>query len=323
MFWVSVPWELTPVHLLELCDVAPLLRDQFRHCAELIAGRDLASAETVVGRLAQVTSAQRDRHAGALALLLRAELFRRQSRWEDALDAVRRALHWLEGRVSPAARYNEGIAVYLEGIVHYVLGAEEKVVATFAYAQQVLSESERYWSFGSVDGRAADCRNVISWLRRLMELRTTDVSDELALVMPCYELVNRAVVRTDAVLIRPYDITIPTEVLAEFIPSDVQPIQIDTVTIFHPHLRAQYAAVRITKDGPAFGRSGDLLVVEIVAGAPTSGELVLTTDTPFVRRADGRVEFYASSEHSGVGTRLTGPGLIGIPRVLIREGGRA
>jgi len=65
--------------------------------------------------------AQRDRYAGALAIVLRAEALGRVARREESLDAIRRALHRLELRVSLVARYNEGVAVYLAGVVHYVL----------------------------------------------------------------------------------------------------------------------------------------------------------------------------------------------------------
>lgn len=62
---------------------------------------------------------------------------------------------------SPVARYDEGVAVYLEGVVHYVLRAEEKVAVTFAYAQGGLADSEHHWGFEHNDGRAVDCQDII------------------------------------------------------------------------------------------------------------------------------------------------------------------
>jgi len=320
---VSVPWELTPLHLLELQDVTPALADQLRHSAELVSQGDLTAAQRAVDQLLRAASARRDRYVGALGLVLGAELFRRLARWEDCLDAIRRGLHWLESRVSPVARYNEGVAVYLEGIAHYVLGAEEKVAVTFAYAQETLSVSERHWGFEHSDARAADCRNVIRWMRRLMELRDTAHSGDVALVVPVYEVVNRTAVRTDAAAIPLCQVTIPSEVLAKYAPSEITPILPDAVTVLTPRPYVQYAAIRITQDGPDFGREGDLLVVEITGSGLSSGELVLTSDTPFVRRDNGRVELRSSARRSVLGMQLAGSGLMGIPRVLIREGGGA
>jgi len=49
MLWVSVPWELSPVHLFELQDVTPLLRDQFSRGVGLLGRGDLAPALATVG----------------------------------------------------------------------------------------------------------------------------------------------------------------------------------------------------------------------------------------------------------------------------------
>lgn len=100
MLWVSVPWGLTPVHLLELQDVTPLLRYQFSRGVRLLGRGDLAPALATVDQLSEVAAAQRDRYASALALVLRADVLRRMARGEESLDAIRRALHWLEQRVS-------------------------------------------------------------------------------------------------------------------------------------------------------------------------------------------------------------------------------
>ena len=70
MLWVSVPWGLTPVHLLELQDVTPLLRYQFSRGVRLLGRGDLAPALATVDQLSEVAAAQRDRYASALALVV-------------------------------------------------------------------------------------------------------------------------------------------------------------------------------------------------------------------------------------------------------------
>jgi len=279
MLWISVPWELSPVHLLELQDVTPLLRDQFSRGAGLLGRGDLVPALTTVDQLSVVAAAQRDRYAGALALVLRAEVLRRMARYEESLDAIRRALHRLELRVSPVARYNEGVAVYLEGVVHYVLRAEGKVMATFSYAQEVLADSERHWGFEHNDVRAADCRDIIRWMRRLMELQAEVGFGDVAMVMPVYEFVNRTVVRTDAVVVHPLQIVIPDRVIAEYASPEIRLVQLDAVSLLSPHPQIEYAAIRITREEPGagLGRDGDLLIVEITGSSSASGELTLTS----------------------------------------------
>jgi len=325
MLCVSVPWELSPVHLLELQDVTPLLRDQFSRGVGLLGRGDLAPALATVDQLSEVAAAQRDRYAGALALVLRAEVLRRMARWEESLDAIRRALHWLELRVSPVARYNEGVAVYLEGVVHYVLRAEGKVMATFAYAQEALADSVRHWGFEHNDARAADCQEIIRWMRRLLELQPEVGFGDVAMVVPVYEFVNRTAVRTDAVVVHPFQIMIPDSVIAEYASPEIRSVQLDVVSLLYPHPQTEYAAIRITREEPGvgLGRDGDLLIVEITGSSSAPGELRLTSDKPFVRRADGRVEFRSSARRNGPVAGHAGSGLMGIPRLLIREGGAA
>jgi len=323
MLWVSVPWELSPVRLLEFQDVTPLLRDQFSRGVGLLGRGDLARALATVDQLSEVAATQHDRYAGALSLVLRAEVLRRMARWEESLDAIRRALHWLELRVSPLARYNEGVAVYLEGVVHYVLRAEGKVIATFAYAQEALADSGRHWGFEHKDARVADCQDVIRWMRRLLELQAEVGFGDVAMVMPVYEFANRTVVRTDAVVVHPLQVMIPDSVIAEYAFPEIRPVQLDVVSLLYPHPQTEYAAIRITREEPGMGlgRDGDLLIVEIAGINAASGELILTSDKPFVRREDGRVEFRSSSRRNGLVAGHAGSGLIGIPRILIREGG--
>lgn len=322
MRWVSLPEELTALHLLDLSLGPPILRDALSRVHNALAAGDPGGALGATLRVSELALSQHDRYSGALAYAVRADLLRRMMRWEDSLDALRRSLHWLELSVSPVAHYNEAIAVYLEGVVHYVLHADEKASATFAYATASLEEAERHFGFEQNAARVSDCRNIIRWMSQLLTLQegqTGVASLAMSLTMPVYELANRVLIRTDAVVLPPFEIMIPHEVVARYCPSELVPLQMETVSF--PSLRhdIQYAAIRLD-DAPGFrdAKRGDLLIIEVTGTGAASGELVLTEEQPFVRRSDGRVEF--ASAPRGVRSGGAVPGLVGIPRALIRDG---
>jgi hypothetical protein len=234
------------------------------------------------------------------------------------LDAIRHALGYLELQVSPIARYNEALAVYTEGLLHWVLGADEKVTETFAYAHEGLVESERYWGFEQDAARVAACRDVIRWMASLLDILGTLDSSDVAAILPVYEFVNGRWIRTGIKSVNPYQVTIPADVVARYLPSDYVPIQLDTLPFFPMDPGSIYVAVRIPADAQMLrqGRRGDLLVVETVVPRSLNEELALTSETPFVRRSDGRIEFRPVVRDGMEPAER----LVGIPRVLIREG---
>ncbi|MBN1248612.1 MAG: hypothetical protein JXC32_13215 [Anaerolineae bacterium] len=327
MRWVSVPEELAPPYLLELAYSPPSLQDQFSQVLSAVAQGDLAVAADATLRAFRLAKAQRHRQGSALALVLRADVLRRLMRWEDSLDAIRNALHGLELDVSPVAHYNEAIAVYLEGVVHYTLRADEKALATFAYAQSALRESERHWAFEHNTARTSDCRNVIRWLTQLSAFQDPEeTTDPVVMVMPVYEMANRTLIRTGAVALPPIELVIPREVVARYCPPGTLPLQLEALTF--PSLRPdiQYAAIRIADTASIAGEvpfadvgKGDLLILEVTGSGPGSRDLVLTADQPFVRGSDGRVAFHPAPQGFSTGASGEVPALVGIPRVLIRS----
>lgn len=326
MRWVSLPEELAIPHLLDLpLGPHPLHPSLARSRATLVQGA-FDSALHAANQAFEIAKRQHDRYAGALSLILRAETLRRLMRWEESLDALRLALHWLELDVSPVARHNEAMAVYLEGVIHYTLRADEKVTATFAYAQSTLLESARYWDFEQHTRRAADCRNVIRWLAQLGELQGADLRDPLLLVMPAYELVSCTLVRTGAIALPPFRPMIPDKVVARYCPPEVAPLRLETVVFLDPSPERYYAAVRFTDnvcltDVVGLGGicKGDLLILEVTGLGPGSGELVLTWDRTFVRSDAGHVAFHLAPGTSDLASPSVGSGLMGIPRVLIKD----
>ena len=322
MRWISLPEELAPPHLLDVRDTSPPLRDLFTQLGNHLTTGGLEPALTLSGRAFGIAKSRFDRYGQALALLYRAEACRRLERWEDGLDAIRSALHWLELQVAPVARYNEAIAVYLEGAIHFTLQSRERTSATFSYAQHVLAETERHWGFEQNTGRVADCRNLTQWISGLLDIEGTLPPHGMVAILPVYELVNRTPIRTDMVAIEAIEVMMPGEVLAQYLPSDVQPLQLGGLLFPCLRLPGQYVAIRISDSAAASGkgRQGDLLIVEVAGSVSSAGEIVLTSDRPFVRRADGRVEFLPFSQDAMGPVQLSERGMAGIARVLKREG---
>jgi len=307
MYFIALPDELTLLHLLELQDTPPLLHDLLGTQARDQIERGRWEQGVVLAEQAFV-AVHRDHYAASLCLLYKAEALRRLCRWEDALEAVRRALNWLELQVTQVARYNEGLAVYTEGIIHYMLQAEDKTLQTFAYAHDALVESHRFWGFVAKPGRVGDCQNVIRWMAQLLELR------QLGMILPVYEWVNLMWIRTGIKAVTPFQLQLPPEMLAAYLPPDYIPVELDAVPFMQLDPNSAYMAVRIAHDGDFTHKSrvGDILIVETTSSAPMqTPELTMSSDHPFVRRTDGRVVFRPSRQE----TR----GLAGIPRVLIRE----
>lgn len=319
---IALSSELTIPHLLEWQDAQPVLRDHFAQLLLRLAQGDLMGSLELASQAYGVARQGLDRYGEALALVFRAEICRRLERWEDSLDAIRNALNWLELRVAPVAHYHEAIAVYLEGIVHFVLRSDAKVVETFTYSQSVLAESERHWGFEQNVGRVDDCRNVIRWMSQILEIQSALEPGDAVVILPVYELVNRTLVRTEAVALHSFQVTLPVEVVARYLPAGYRALQLDALSFLYVQSQAEYLAVRIPEDGAVLsqGRKGDLLVIEITAASHTDAGLVLTSDKPFFRRVDGRVEFRAVSRGSSRQAGFATTGQVGIPRILVREG---
>lgn len=323
MYLICVPEELSLLHLIEfesspytVTEVLGTRSRQLIYAGNLEAALDLAETAYSAAR------GQRDRYGAALATLFRAEILRRQSRWEDALDALQAALHDLALEVTPTAAYNEGLASYAAGLIHYMLRSAEKTLRAFGQAHQRLVESQRFWGFTGRQARASDCQNVIRWMAQLQDVQDTLPPDEFAMLVPVYERVNHALVRTQVLPLVPFQVSLPADLLAPYLPSAYIPLELDALPFlqFSPH--SHYIALRYPEPADhrlsgglhevaLEGKPGDLLLVELTTLAPVSAGLILSQDRPFVRRTDGRVLFRPQGEEIEE--------CVGIPRLLIRK----
>ncbi|MBN1486383.1 MAG: hypothetical protein JW981_02000 [Anaerolineae bacterium] len=316
MRFICIPGELAPLYLLELRDVPQLLRDMLDNQARqhILAGQ-FEAALSFVERVFSISWSKGDRHTAALALLYKADLFRSLLRWEEALEACSRASDWLRMVVTPTARYNEAIAAYLEGILHFALRADIKATQSFVLALELLGASGYYWNFEGYDKRVIDCQHLSQWITDIQDSQELP-PDEFFVLVPVYELDNSHFARKDLIPIYPARISMPIEALCDDVESGNVPLNIDSLSLFEFRPQANYLIFRALLDGQWVkeSRAGDMLLVEVISPAFLVNEIVLTTDRPFVRRGDGRV---LSRPVKAPGDSEWVPRVI--PRVLIRQ----
>ena len=310
---IYVPEELTLFNLLELREVPASLGDVLAEqgCKAVSRGR-FEEAQAAVEGVIATAKTQRHQAAFAIALLYKAEILRRLQRWEDALEFTLRALQGLRAQVSQTAAYNRAVALSFEGLIHLVLRADDKVLLAFASAQDGLDESERYWGFEKNHARAVDCRNLARWMANLLDLLPDMPPGELTMVVPVYELVNQTPVRTSVMTVAPYQVALSGDVLRDYLPPHLIPIEIDTLPFLQLRPDAHYLALKIPSDSDfaPCSRAGDVLLLEVASPVPLTREVILSSDAPFIRRTDGHVQFRPRRQETG--------SFVGIPRVLIR-----
>jgi len=310
MRWISLPDELSLSHLLDVRDVAQPNRDVLTTSGQRLREGRPDLALSISGRAFGQAKHLRDRYGQALALLCQAEAYRCLGRWEEGLDAIRTALHWLELQVAAVAHYNEAIAVYVEGVIHFTLGARDRMVETFAYAQHVLGESERHWSYEHNDARSSDCRNVVRWIRDLQDIQETLPSSGLTAVVPAYAVAEGRLVRTGAVVLESVRATLPAEVLSRYLPLDLRPVQSGDCSFPYLNPASRYVAIQAATRQTAAGTQGEeiLVVIERASTGSIVGERFALDAGMWVACGDG----------AGVPLdRLKDPG---IPRAVIQRG---
>lgn len=308
MRYLSIPEELALPHLLELDSMTSVLRTTFRTgYDQLYQGRYEAAARSAQ----RVIKAAESRYTVSLGQLFHAEVLRRIGRLQDALDTVKRALRWLELQVSFKAHYNEAVAVYLKGCLHYILCAEEDALHAFAYAQYELGDSVSSWQIERRSGRVEDCRNLRRWMEQLVRLQTS-FGAETTFILPVYELRDHHMIRTDVVLVCPFQAPIPAELLKEYLPDRYVPIMNQTVSFFSPEPQVTYLAIRSLRDDDIFegARKGGLYIFEVANPVVVGTDIGLTVDRTFVRVEEGQIAFRPVKD---------GHEFRGILRLLIRE----
>ncbi|MBN1259129.1 MAG: hypothetical protein JXB35_00470 [Anaerolineae bacterium] len=290
-----VPPQLLPIELAAFSDIPASLRELL-HLQRIVPRGDvtLDDALDLADNALAVARGQRDRYTEALINLCRADLFHRLERWEDALDALQAAVQWLQYQVVPTARYNEGIALYFEAVVHYILHADDKAMQHFAQAQSLLEESERYWMHHLGDTVLTRCQAARHWIARLVDVRGQTRPGTSTIIVPLFTpAAGGYAPEIDALVIDLGRLRLPVSMVDVYARPTWAPLDLETVPLLLPRPGAYFIAVRIDRDG-AFtpeSRCGDAVLLEVTTAEDAAD--VLATDTPqsFVRESQGRIVF--------------------------------
>ncbi len=187
MRYLFTPEELTVPALLTL---DTLVEEARRYLQDIFIARldrgQVTAALDELSALEEVAWNQRARYTFAFYALYRAESLRRLCRWEEALAELKRALPWLQSRVDTDARYDEAIALYLEGVLHYRLHAEQAAREALLRAQALLHRSEEDWRYRLEDLKLATARRLSRWIDGLLSLQAETPPMTRHLIIPLY-----------------------------------------------------------------------------------------------------------------------------------------
>lgn len=310
---VFVPVELTPRYLTAQREIPTFLVEQVqRAILHNIDSGHYDEALTTAERIAPIVQSAHDAHAQALVLLYKAEALRRSQRYAEALEHTQQALILLRTEVTQVAAYNRAVALYFEGLLHFILRTDEHVLRAFIAAREALVESERFWGFENNRVRVGDCQNLRRWMSWLLELLLNTPPGDWVMIVPVYEWIHQALTLAGALPVMPFQVQLPSEVLGAYLPPNYIPLNIDAVPFIQLRPDTHYLALKIARDGDLLSQSrgGDLLLIESASPGPPR-DIVLTDNIPFVRHADGQISFGPYGER--------GQEFTGIARILIRK----
>jgi tetratricopeptide (TPR) repeat protein len=286
---LTIPEELALPHLLEIEQLSVMLRDCFYDgYRNLYKGR----YEKAIENADQVTvTADGDRYAISLGQLLRAEALRRAGRLLESIEAVNESRRWLMMQVDFIARYNDAMAAYLKGCLHYILHNDGGVRQAFNYAHEALVDIINAWRIERNYSRQDDCRDVQDWMSQLLQLQK-NLGPEMTFVLPVYRLLDQRMVHTGLKEIRSFQASIPTEAIAKYLPDGYDPIRNQTVSFISLESHANYVAIKSTVAGDVMDRAkkGNLYVFEVAGLVAEGMEVKPTVQRPFVREK-GQIAF--------------------------------
>lgn len=322
---ISVPPSLAPVQLAEFQDIPASLRkllalDAPFNPQTLAFDEALAMAENALTTVRN----QRERHAEALISLYTADLLWRSERWLEALELAAAASGWLKLQSSPIARYNEAIAVYFTGLLHFSLHADARALPLLMEAQSQLDESRRYWAVHAGREYFAACGRVSQWIAALVQLRGQTPPGSHTLIIPVYQYRDRApdaapdaaseamVVSLDALRVRTRALDFDLLAAPDWIP-----LEVETLPLLDVRPGAYFFGVRVSKDEELtpHSRAGDVVLVEALSPLALTDDPALGSGLqPFTRHTDGTFMLRDPQR--------VGQGFVGVPRVLLRRGWR-
>ena len=293
MRYLFTPEELTVPSLLTL----DTLVEEARHYLQgtLRARLEQGQMEVALEELAalqKVSWERRARYTFAFYTLYRAELLRRLCRWEEALAELRRARPWLQGRVDTDARYDEAIALYLEGMLHYRLHAERAAREALLHTQTLLQRSEEDWRYRLEDRKLAIARRLSRWIEGLLSLQAATPPRTRILILPLY------LPPADFPVIEP--IAVPAEGRDLEVGSRTYRCRLlmEGERALCPFCDSFYFALRVGEEEAPYlpdGRPGDLVVMAWEAPHPLQADVAFALRS-FRRYPDGRIVWEDESQ---------------------------
>lgn len=319
---ICVPPSLMPLQLAEFQDLPATLRKMLAldvplNPKLLAFDEALAIAENAL----TVVRNQRDRNSEALINLYSADLFWRSERWLEALEMASAAASWFKLQSSPIARYNEAIAVYFNGLLHFCLHADTRAMPLFMEAQSQLEESRQYWSVHTGREYFEACDITSQWIGALVPLRTKTPPGSHTLIIPVYPYHNRtASVIIEAVAITLDALQTPVGLLDfnYLAMPDWIPLEVGKLSLLDVRPGTVYFGVRLDEDETWLpdGKAGDIVVVEALLPLALANDQALGGSVQtFTRQTDGTFMLREPQQR--------GQGFVGIPRLLLRRGGRS
>lgn len=296
---VFVPEELTPLYLLEFWETYPDLRAWHAQIKQAFNGGQYEVALTLLDPALSYAFSARDHGKAALLLLCKADLLRRLQCWGDALTQTQRALQELHTAFSKIAMYNRAIAHYWEGLLHYILRADDKALQAFAAARRQLDDSERELRHEDAGARRArDCKDLKEWIDHLLAAQPESRLGEVAWLLPEYKLKEHTLRRIALYRLTPQYLPLPVVAFAPYLPAGCLSVTAEELVLPHLYPHHLYLALRITKKGEVLphSRRGDVLILHVLTPAPSTTRLVLSANEPFARHTNGDISFRPSQQ---------------------------
>ncbi len=293
MRYLFTPEELTVPSLLTLDTLVEEARRYLQGTlrARLEQGQTEVALEELAA-LQEVSWERRARYTFAFYTLYRAELLRRLCRWEEALAELKRARPWLQGRVDTDARYDEAIALYLEGMLHYRLHAEQAAREALLHTQALLQRSEEDWHYRLEDRKLAIARRLSRWIEGLLSLQAATPPRARILIVPLYlspaafPVIEPVAVPAEGGDLKLVDRTYHCRLLME------------GERTLCPFCDSFYFALRVGEEEAPYlpdGRPGDLVVMAWEAPRPLRADVAFALRS-FRRYPDGRIVWEDESQ---------------------------
>ncbi len=318
---ICVPPSLMPLQLAEFQDLPATLRKMLAldvplNPRLLVFDEALATAENALTAVRN----QRDRNSEALINLYCADLLWRSERWLEALEMATAAAGWFKLQSNPIARYNEAIAVYFSGLLHFCLHADARAIPLLMETQSQFEESRQYWSVHTGRDYFEACSMTSQWIAALIPLRMKTPPGSHTLIIPVYPYRNRtphtaieALAVTLDALQAPVGLDFNYLAMPDWIP-----LEVGKLSLLNVRPGIAYFGVRLEEDETLLPDSevGDIVIVEALSPLALANDQAIGGSVQiFTRQTDGTFVLRDPQQH--------GQGFVGIPRLLLRHGGRS